>query len=173
MFPLGHVGIALGIAFVIARYTKKSWNPKVFVVLVGVAAVLPDMIDKPTGLLYGLQGGGRLFGHTILFSLAVLVAALLLWRFPPKQSISNLPLYFSLGVWTHLMLDLMWEDIEILLWPAYGLAFPTGGFSWGHLTDSPYAIAGEILGAVVIVLLALLILLDRFNPEGPESASGD
>jgi hypothetical protein len=160
MFPLGHVGIALGIAYVMTR---------VFLVAVGIASVVPDMIDKPAGLLYGLQGGGRLLGHTALFAFSVLAAAMLLWRFPPRKSISNYPLYFSLGVWVHLLLDLMWEDVEILLWPAYGLAFPTGGFSWGHLTDSPYAIAGEIVGGVIILCLSLLLIMGKFNPGEPES----
>ncbi|MCJ2556345.1 MAG: metal-dependent hydrolase [Candidatus Thermoplasmatota archaeon] len=173
MFPLGHVGIALGVAFALVRILKKSPDPKTFVIIVGVAAVLPDLIDKPIGLLYGFQGGGRLFAHTLLFSVIVMAVSLVAWRWATRRELATsfLPLLFTLAVWIHLLLDLMWEDPEILLWPAYGLGFPTGEFSWGHLTASPYAMAGEVVGAIILVYLALLLFLGRFNVEGPEGGT--
>ena len=173
MFPLGHVGIALGVGFLIIRYLKSSWDPKLFIIIVGVAALLPDLIDKPIGLLYGYQGGGRLVAHSFLFSAIVMVVSLIVWRVATRRelAISFLPLLFTLAVWIHLLLDLMWEVPEVLLWPAYGLGFPAGEFSWGHLTASPYAMAGEVVGAIVLVYLLVLLLLGRFNVEGPESRS--
>ncbi|MCK4456867.1 MAG: metal-dependent hydrolase [Thermoplasmata archaeon] len=173
MFPLGHVGIALGVAFALVRILKKSPDPKMFIVIVGVAAVLPDLIDKPIGLLYGFQGGGRLVAHTLLFSVIVMAVSLVAWRVATRRelAISFLPLLFTLAVWIHLLLDLMWEVPEVLLWPAYGLGFPTGEFSWGHLTASPYAMAGEVVGAIILVYLALLLFLGRFNVEGPEGGT--
>ncbi len=170
---MGHVGIALGVAFALVRILKKSPDPKMFIVIVGVAAVLPDLIDKPIGLLYGFQGGGRLVAHTLLFSVIVMAVSLVAWRVATRRelAISFLPLLFTLAVWIHLLLDLMWEVPEVLLWPAYGLGFPTGEFSWGHLTASPYAMAGEVVGAIILVYLALLLFLGRFNVEGPEGGT--
>ena len=164
---MGHVGIALGVAFALVRILKKSPDPKTFIIIVGVAAVLPDLIDKPIGLLYGFQGGGRLFAHTLLFSAIVMAVSLIAWRVATRRelAISLLPLFFTLAVWIHLVLDLMWEVPEVLLWPAYGLGFPTGEFSWGHLTASPYAMAGEVAGAIILVYLALLLFLGGFNVE--------
>ncbi len=52
MFPLGHVGIALGIGFLIMRYLKSSWDPTLFIIILGVASLTPDLIDKPMGPLY-------------------------------------------------------------------------------------------------------------------------
>lgn len=167
---MGHVGIALGVAFALVRILKKSPDPKTFIIIVGVAAVLPDLIDKPVGLLYGFQGGGRLVGHTILLSVIIMAVSLVAWRWATRKelAISFLPLLFTLAVWIHLLLDLMWEEPEILFWPAYGLGFPAGEFSWGHLTASPYAMAGEVVGAIILVYLALLLFLGRFNVEGSE-----
>jgi hypothetical protein len=165
MFPLGHVGITLGVAFAIMRILKKSWNPKLFIIIVGVASLTPDIIDKPVGLLYGYQGGGRLVAHTLVFSLIIMAVSLILWKIWSRKElqISFWPLFFSLGVWMHFLLDFPWEEVQVSLWPAYGLAFPTGEFSWGHLTESPAAIAGEIVGAIILVYLFILLLLGKFS----------
>lgn len=165
MFPLAHVGITLGVAFAIMRILRKSWNPKLFIIIVGVASLTPDIIDKPLGLLYGYQGGGRLIAHTLVFTLIVLAVALILWKIWSRKElqISFWPLLFSLGVWMHFFLDFPWEDVRVSLWPAYGLAFPAGEFSWGHLKESPVAIVGEIAGATIIVYLIILLLLGRFS----------
>lgn len=175
MFPLAHVGITLGVAFAIMRILKKSWNPKLFIIIVGVASLTPDIIDKPLGLLYGYQGGGRLIAHTLVFMLIVMAASLILWKIwsrrEPQKSFW--PLLFSLGVWMHFFLDFPWEDVRVSLWPAYGLAFPAGEFSWGHLTESPVAIVGEIIGAIILVYLIILLLLGRFSMEAAESQEMD
>ncbi|MFQ6128621.1 MAG: metal-dependent hydrolase [Thermoplasmata archaeon] len=166
---MGHMGITLGIAFAIMRILKKNWNPKMFILVVGVASITPDLIDKPLGLLYGFQGGGRLLSHTLILSAAVMVISLLLWRIASGRglSISFLPLLFSLGVWIHLPLDFMWEDLEVLFWPAYGLGFPPGEFSWVHLTESPLVITGEVIGALVIAYLSILLFQGKFAVEEP------
>lgn len=168
---MGHLGITLGVAFAIMRILQKSWNPKLFIIIVGVASLTPDAIDKPIGLLYGYQGGGRLIAHTLVFVLIVMVISLVLWKIWSRKGlqISFWPLLFSLGVWMHFFLDFPWEDVRVSLWPAYGLAFPAGGFSWGHLTESPAAIVGEIVGAIVLVYLIVLMLLGRFSIGATET----
>lgn len=175
MFPLAHVGITLGVAFAIMRILKKSWNPKLLIIIVGVASLTPDIIDKPIGLLYGYQGGGRLIAHTLVFVLIVMVISLILWKIwsgkEPQKSVW--PLLFSLGVWMHFFLDFPWEEARVSLWPAYGLAFPAGEFSWGHLTESPVAIIGEIVGGIILVYLLVLLLLGKFSmvETGTQEAS--
>ena len=130
----------------------------------------PDLIDKPAGPLYGLPFGGRLFAHTLVFAFIVMAVCLVLWlRWSRKgTAVSVWPLLFSMGVWFHLLLDFSPEGAAVLLWPAYGVAFPPGEFSWGHLTGSPVAIAGEVLGAIILVYLLVLLLLDRFAPAEQE-----
>ncbi|MFQ6106780.1 MAG: metal-dependent hydrolase [Thermoplasmata archaeon] len=166
MFPLGHVGITIGVAFLIMRKLGKSWNPKLFIIIIGVASIIPDLIDKPIGPLFGNPLGGRYFAHTLVFGGLVAGASLLLWRAWSRKGLelSVWPLLFSLGVWSHLVLDLSPECFEVLLWPAYGFGFPSGEFSWGHLTDSPVAIAGEVVGAVIIAYVLALLVLGRFSP---------
>lgn len=160
--------MALGIAYVAMRVLEKSWNPKMLVLIVGVAAMTPDLIDKPTGPLYGYEFGGRLFAHTIVFATAVTVVSSVLWKTWSRKgsTLSLWPLLFSLGVWVHLLLDLSPEGVETLLWPAYGLGFPPGELSWAHLTESPVAIAGEVFGAIILVYLAVLIFKGRFSSHG-------
>jgi len=66
MFLLGHLGIGLGLAWLL------SWKSPTRIdyrwVLFG--AILPDLIDKPLGFLTGLDS--RLWAHTFLFLFPIL-----------------------------------------------------------------------------------------------------
>src|SRR5438876_766918 len=66
MFLLGHLGIGLGLAWLL------SWKSPTRIdyrwVLFG--AILPDLIDKPLGFLAGLDS--RLWAHTFLLLFAIL-----------------------------------------------------------------------------------------------------
>jgi membrane-bound metal-dependent hydrolase YbcI (DUF457 family) len=79
--------------------------------------MLPDIIDKPLGLmLFGSPNMGRTIAHTLLF---LIFLFLLHWN----------SLYMSLisltwGVLCHLCLDYMWNSPKILLWPLLG-PFPS------------------------------------------------
>jgi hypothetical protein len=92
MFIFGHIGITLGIAFIIFQFVL----PRIGIRL---GAILPDLIDKPIGriLLGESVANGRLFGHTLLFILllklrlksVLLVKILVLNRRYNKQEIAN------------------------------------------------------------------------------------
>src|SRR6266545_7870475 len=66
VFLLGHLGIGLGLAWLL------SWRSPVRVDyrLVLFGAILPDLIDKPLGYVFGLET--RLWAHTLLFLFVVL-----------------------------------------------------------------------------------------------------
>jgi len=98
----------LGLTLIAARLFR--WIDPRFLAL---GALLPDIIDKPLGLLiYGSMGHGRIFAHTLLF-LAMLIAASLALR---DQRAASL----SIGVLAHLSLDSIWLSPAILLWPLLG-----------------------------------------------------
>lgn len=90
-----------------------------------VGSLLPDIIDKPIGhyfFSYVYHGNGRIFAHTLLFALIVLVIGLILHR--AKRT--NLGLIVAYGVFMHLILDFMWQTPQTLFWPLLGWSFPPG-----------------------------------------------
>src|SRR5438876_4244270 len=110
MFLLGHLGIGLGLAWLL------SWKSPTRIdyrwVLFG--AILPDLIDKPLGFLAGLDS--RLWAHTFLFLFAILALS-----FVP--SLRGLRL-IGFGVATHLLLDLICNQPAIVEYPDYGCTLP-------------------------------------------------
>ncbi len=78
-----------------------------------LGSMLPDIIDKPLGLLaFGTAEQGRTFGHTLLFLMVLAALAVYL---------KNLMLTsVSIGVLAHLVLDSMWTSPAILFWPLLG-----------------------------------------------------
>jgi len=108
MLLFAHVGLTLASARLLSR---------VSLAFLAFGSMLPDIIDKPLGLIvFGSPIMGRTFAHTLLFLL--LLAALSFYSCDIR--------FFSLtwGVLIHLSLDFMWNLPVILLWPLLG-AFPS------------------------------------------------
>ncbi len=144
MYTLGELGIGLGLAWLVS-YRNPSAVDFRFVL---VGAILPDLIDKPLGALLHLEA--RLWAHSLLF-LGIL-AALGLWPGLRKMR------WMAFGDAVHLLVDLIWEQPMVALWPVLGLAFPAGEQSFESyfqilLTD-PYVQFGEIVGGAILVAVA-------------------
>src|SRR5206468_6608144 len=92
MFLLGHLGIGLGLAWLLSWKSPARIDYR-FVLL---GAILPDLIDKPLAYVTGLDS--RLWAHTFLFLFAILALS-----FVP--ALRGLRLV-GFGVATHLLLDL-------------------------------------------------------------------
>lgn len=158
MFVLGHVGIGPRLLLGLRWRLPAGW--------LALGCLLPDLIDKPLfyGLLWteghadALIAGSRSIGHSGVFFLVLLAIALVARR----------PLVWALfaGVATHLGLDVLGElimgaEAETSIWlailfPALGWQFPKAQFSsmLEHLrisAQSAYVIAGELLGAAVLL----------------------
>ncbi len=144
MFLLGHLGIGLGLAWLLA------WKSPVRVDyrLVLLGAILPDLIDKPLGIALGLET--RIWAHTFLFLFVLLALSL----GPGLRTFR----FVGFGVATHLLLDQMWRQPDIVLYPAYGWMFPgapfDAGFWWDVILHDPYVQAGEVLGLIILVTFA-------------------
>jgi hypothetical protein len=115
--------------------------------------MLPDMIDKPLFVLLPdfTQGWTRTVAH----SLAGLVLFTIFtgWRLRKKAW----PLVFAYG--SHLVLDRMWTDGHILVWPLHGFFFEKFPYDhrelwWEKLTD-PWVMGGEAIGFAVVLALFL------------------
>ena len=154
MFALGHLGLGKRIA---ARwYARFSAGEKRAFFL---GALLPDLIDKP--LFYipfwltgrrgddaGILSGTHLFAHTLLFLLALVIAARL-GRGPRLRAV-------AVGVTTHFVLDCVGLSMGMgtLLWPLLGWHFPAYPFHGlgQHLATilSPITLTGEAVGATIL-----------------------
>jgi membrane-bound metal-dependent hydrolase YbcI (DUF457 family) len=101
----------LGLTLAAARFARGADLAFVF-----LGSMLPDIIDKPLGLIvFGTPAMGRTHAHTILF-LLILVAMAIYFRDIRLASLSG-------GVLAHLVLDSMWNSPVTLLWPFLG-SFP-------------------------------------------------
>ena len=166
MVPLGHAGITLALAVGFAYVLKKEWEPKMFLLAVVVGAWLPDIIDKPVGVLLGYAGGGRLIAHSLLFAVVVTLSLLpanqfLKSKYDKWTKIAPYVPFVVFGMWMHLVLDEMWNTTQTFLWPAYGWGFPTGEFDLLQALLHPVTLTGEILGSVVLVAFVVW----QFRPK--------
>ena len=138
VFVLGHLGLAALGWLVAFRRLPLGW------LLLG--AILPDLVDKPLGLLAG-NGYGRLYAHTLVAALGL---AALAWALR-RPAVTAL----ALGVPAHLALDRLWEVPEVLLWPLLG-AFPQETWTVGDYLAlaqrSGYVIGFELVGAAALAL---------------------
>jgi len=129
--------------------------------LVLLGSMLPDLIDKPLGLLapgLGL-GTGRGIAHTLVFALVLLVGGLFFYGAGRRGL-----LHVALASAGHLVLDCIWQLPRVLFWPLYGFTFPTVGRSgilsqlaawWHTLWTTPGVFIPEIIGVAIILAFAL------------------
>ena len=149
MLVFGHVGLTIGLARVLSREVDVRW--------VAVAAMLPDIIDKPLRYFIApafTQSNTRTVGHSLTVLLVGMVVVLLL-----RRTIRG-PGVVALMLPMHLLLDGMWTpDLRVsLLWPWAGNGFPplheVGMLGvWNHLIrdlSDPVNLAGELGGMVVL-----------------------
>ena len=149
MLLFGHVGLTIGLARALSREVDVRW--------VAVAAMLPDIIDKPLRYFIApafTQSNTRTVGHSLTVLLVGMVVVLLLRRTIRGAGVVALVLPM------HWLLDGMWTpDLRVsLLWPWAGNEFPPlyeEGMSgvWNHLMrnlSDPVNLAGELGGMLVL-----------------------
>ncbi|MFH0809531.1 MAG: metal-dependent hydrolase [Pseudomonadota bacterium] len=168
MFVAGHVGF--GLALYGGARRALGYRETINLGWLACFALLPDIIDKPVGIIWWELGSRRLFSHSLLFAVLVLIACRLLW--PRIASYAWL-------VPIHLVLDGMWRSRYTLYFPFRGLRFdrdplsPHGFFEWLRQLFSlafsqPWLVGDELLGLAVLVVYYFLTL--RQNPSGGEPA---
>jgi hypothetical protein len=161
MFIFGHIGITLGIFYLLNHLSSKNdfW---VKVPWIAIGALLPDFIDKPLGrvILAETIGSGRIFAHTLLFGLLLgLVGYYLYSQGKPEL------LIIAGASFCHLLEDQMWDTPEVLFWPLLGWGFPKDTISGSFIeylviifnrsynSGFTEALLSEIVGLLTIVLL--------------------
>lgn len=143
MFPLGHIGITV----FLARFLRLN------LVVVGAAALLPDLLDKPILLLTG-AGYAKYFGHTLIAAVLITLLAALF-----RRGIAGSILF---GMVMHLAEDALlayihgWGNIVPWLYPfkEYNLFFITDY----HIREDYLgtgAVGFDILGALLLLRVAI------------------
>lgn len=133
--------------------------------LVLLSSMLPDVIDKPLGMVFFADAisNGRVFGHTLLC--ALLVVGLAAWLYFGRHA--RWGLVVAYGWVVHLALDAMWLYPHTLLWPLYGWSFGRLDVeAWLHdlvprLVSNPGDFVPEIIGALILARFALGLIARR------------
>lgn len=120
-----------------------------------IGAILPDIVDKPIGqyFLRDTFSTGRIYCHTLLFAVILLLAGLYLYRSRKKTWL----LVLSFGTFIHLILDQMWFNTRTFLWPLYGFTFERKDLTdwtlemFRRLVSDPQVYVLEIIGAAVLI----------------------
>jgi inner membrane protein len=149
-----------GSSFSIVRWTE-SLGKSLDLRLLALGSMLPDIIDKPVGIF--LFGEGRVFTHSLLVTLLVLITGLYLFLNYRKKAL----LAVALGMAGHLVLDSMWTNPRVFLWPWYGWGFPAGVrasylSAWlNSLIHVPGVYVPEAIGLLVLVVMAAALSARR------------
>ena len=134
MLLFAHTGITLGAAAVLAgalKYKNKSGNgiltwfrsfsEYVDIRILIIGSMLPDIIDKPLGMVFFREefSSGRIFAHSLLFLVVLGAAGFYLFRKRQKTWL----LVLAFGTFIHLALDQIWLMPKTVLWPWLGFSF--------------------------------------------------
>ncbi|RJP30072.1 MAG: metal-dependent hydrolase [Actinobacteria bacterium] len=121
MFLLAHLGFTAAPGALVASWWGEnrgfaSKAPDMRWLLAG--SVLPDVIDKAVGQVFlkPYFENGRIFAHTFVLTLLLVVAGSWEWR---RRGDSRI-LLLALGVASHLVLDRIWIEPTTALWPSLG-----------------------------------------------------
>ena len=130
-----------------------------------IGSLLPDIIDKPLAVFLFPEtfNSGRIFCHTLLFLIMIILAGVYVYRRYCKTWL----LALSFGTFTHLVLDRMWLAPRTLFWPLYGFTFePADTTDWIQdmlyaLFTDPGAYVPELLGAGILIWFMVALLRRR------------
>src|ERR1035437_858967 len=113
MLPFGHIGVTLGLFFVVGLFLP-GLKTIIDLRYLAIGAILPDLIDKPPGMVIfaSIITTGRMIGHTFLFSFLLFLVGL--YSYGKQRDIIILSL--SIGSLFHLIEDQLWRVPKILFW---------------------------------------------------------
>lgn len=196
MYLLAHTGITLGAAYLIeqayslknkerpaiadassaaiysddsiSHRTGASSSFKVDYRYILLGSLLPDIIDKPLGiiLLPETLSNARTLCHTLLFLTLIAIIATTLYVAKKRWE----GFFIVFGVLTHFLMDAMWLDPITLLWPFYAPAFQKyPGITLGPILKSwidtftiePQLYISEIAGLIILVFFGVKALVQK------------
>ncbi len=119
VWPLGHLAVGY-LVYTFGSHRRGEIPTKGPAVVVAVASLLPDLVDKPLAWYLGVLPTGRSLAHSLVVLVPVALAVGLLAR---RAGRGREGVAFAVGVVTHAAMDalpLLWNgDLSgaFLLWP--------------------------------------------------------
>lgn len=167
MILFGHIGFTLAFVFLVFLILKEDVDYRYVI----AGSMLPDMIDKPIGhyLFKEIFSNGRIFGHTLLFILALLGLAYILNQ---KYNYSGF-IFLTLGAVMHQVEDQMWLYTSTTLWPVFGIEFPRitiddyGSYILERLFTVPEVYVPELIG--LVLMIAFVVYYRLYTPSALKS----
>lgn len=132
-------------------------DPKVDVRFLLLGAILADLIDMPIGTIFLADrfSTGELWLHSLLLPVIFMSFVLIATRRGRRRRA-----WMALGVgWLfHLLLDGMWMNQEVFLWPFFGWEIPAGEapywpLAWERALSDPWRWIREMVGLSYLVWL--------------------
>ena len=155
MLPPAHVQLTWGFL----NFIQRRWRAfrRADYRLIALAAVLPDLIDKPLAVfVFPHWNAALLFTHTLLTHLGV-------WSVAAAAGRLRQGLPYLLAFSGHLIADRTWKFPRTLLWPLKGREFHTwqnvgspkafGRAYLKALFEYPYLTLAEMAGFVAFIWL--------------------
>lgn len=141
-------------------------DPKVDVRFLAAGAILPDLADLGMATVAGWDRG-QLWAHSLLSPTVAAVAVLVITRRGRRRRA-----WMALVVaWLfHLLIDRMWLDERVFLWPLFGWRLVEGASgsiwveAWARAMSDPWRWVLEAVGLTYLVWLAVASGLD--TPHG-------
>ena len=140
-------------------------DPGVDLRFLAFGALLPDIVEWVVGwVVSGGSASARLSGHSLAFTIGLLVVALVLTR--RRGPARKRAVVAVVGVISHLVLDLAWIDPHLLFWPVLGPGLPAGietdwsGFP-GSFFSAPLRMGAEAVGLAYLWWLGRRAGLDE------------
>ncbi len=148
---LWHVGASVAIA----RYAFRDERMDLRFLVVG--AVVADLVDTPTGLVWFERLGAVRLGMHSLLAAALVMAGVLVATRRGRPRKRWMPV--AVGMLLHLFLDAMWHQPATLWWPLLGIEFSASGAA--SVTEYISGVVGdwrvwlgEVAGLAYLVALA-------------------
>jgi len=117
MLPSAHVEFTWALANALQRASSDRRWKDVDYRLLALAAVAPDLIDKPLAVFaFPDSHAALLYGHTLVLHMAV-------WTAVAARGRMRRGIPYLLALSGHLVADRMWGHMSTLLWPFRGLQF--------------------------------------------------
>lgn len=130
-------------------------DPKVDLRFLAAGAVLPDVLDLAVVTVMGGETG-ELWGHSLALPSLIGVGVLIATRRGRRR---RAWMALVAGWLFHLLIDGMWTDTEVFLWPAFGIGLAEGGArfwprAWERAVSDPWRWVAEMIGVVYLWWLA-------------------
>jgi hypothetical protein len=155
MFLFSHLLTGLIIGILLYWY----FHDPILIIASAIGSILPDLIDKPAGILiFGSSIGGRIYLHALLVIFVVLVIGIAIWWY--FRSFSGIA--FGLGILSHQLLDMMWKKPVNWYYPflgSYTQVHYTNTFTKSLMTELTNP--SEWLFGLVVILILIQVLMSR------------